>query len=257
MSLIRLHKWMAQQGIAARRKCEEFIRQGFVKVNGRVVTEMGVKIDPALDTVEIDSSLKKRLLKEKQRPVYLALHKPRGYVSSVTGQEKPKVIDLLKNFRVHGETVRLFPVGRLDKDTSGLLLLTNDGRFAYEMTHPKFEKEKEYEMILPHSISDETLRKLSAGVTIFKKATAVHRKGYQRKTQPAKIARTSPRSFRIILKEGMNRQIRRMCRKVGFPHIQLKRIRIAKFSLKNIPEGKWKVLTQDEVLQYFGYLIPA
>lgn len=238
MALVRLHKWMAEQGIASRRKCEEFIRQGLVKVNGGVVTVMGTKIDPEKDTIELDAALRKELKNEKL--VYIMLNKPKGYVTSVTGLEEPKLIELLKDLRVDGKTVRVFPVGRLDKETSGLLLLTNDGRFAYEMTHPKFEKEKEYEVTTPTPISDEALKKLSAGVTIFKKPTAKGRFGYQRKTKPAKITRVSSRCFRIVLTEGMNRQIRRMCRKVGFPYIEIKRIRIGNLYLGNLQEGRWK-----------------
>lgn len=240
MALVRLHKWMAAQGLAARRKCEDYIRQGFVKVNGKVVTEMGVKIDSEKDRVEIDPALQQSL--QNQSLVYIMLHKPKGYVTAVTGPEKPKVMELLKDVRVGGKPVRVFPVGRLDKETSGLLLFTSDGRFAYEMTHPKFEKEKEYEVTLPSSISDTALRKLAEGVTIFKKATASHRKGYQKKTQPTSVRRLSSRSFRIVLREGMNRQIRRMCREVGFPNIELKRIRIGNFYLGNLQEGKWRFL---------------
>lgn len=240
MALVRLHKWMAEQGIASRRKCEEFIRQRLIKVNGSVVTVMGMKIDPAKDTIELDATLQKKLKNKKL--AYIMLNKPKGYVTTITGPEEPKVIDLLKNLRVDGKPIRVFPVGRLDKETSGLLILTNDGRFAYEMTHPKFEKEKEYEVTTPTPISDEALKKLSAGVTIFKKPTAKGRLGYQRKTKPAKITRVSSRCFRIVLTEGMNRQIRRMCRKVGFPYIEIKRIRIGNLYLEDLKVGKWRLL---------------
>lgn len=214
---------------------------------------MGVKIDPAIDQIELDPSLQNLITKQKKNFVYLALNKPKGYVVSVTGPEKPKVMELLKNVEVNGLPVRIFPAGRLDKETSGLLLFTNDGRFAYEMTHPKFEKEKEYEVSLTSPISNGALEVLAKGVTIFKKATAKHRKGYAKKTSPSKVTRISAKSFRIVLREGINRQIRRMCRKIGFLKIEIKRIRVGKLALEDMREGKYRLLTKEEVLKYFGY----
>jgi pseudouridine synthase len=224
---IRLHKYLADNGVASRRKCEEFIRQGLVKVNGKVVTEMGLKIDPQKDRIETD----KKLQLKKRELVYYCLHKPVGYVCTVTGKEKPKITELFKNI-----PERVFPVGRLDKLTSGLLLLTNDGRFAYEMTHPKFEKEKEYIVKIRETITYPVLQEL-------KKSISIH----GRKTQPAHVTLQSPHLVRIILREGRNRHIRRLCRRAEIHIEKLKRIRIGALELGNLPPRAYRKLNRNEV----------
>lgn len=230
--MIRLQKHLADQGIASRRKCEEFIAKGMVKVNGEVIKEMGVKIDPGTDKVEIDG---KRLQKEQAKFVYYALHKPVGFVSSCvrTATEKDLVIDLVPAMP------RVFPIGRLDKDSEGLIILSNDGQLTLDLTHPSREHEKEYLVEVNPAITDAALDKLRAGVKILD--------GEQ--TQPCEITRRDKRSFNIILKEGKNRQIRRMVRKVGCSVMKLKRIRIGGFFLNDfeIPPGKYKSLSTDEV----------
>lgn len=225
--LIRLHKYLADNGVASRRKCEEFIKQGLVKVNGKIVTEMGIKIDTEKDKVETTAELKIR----KQEFVYYAFHKPAGYVCTVTGQEKPSVMELLKDI-----PERVFPIGRLDKLTSGLLLLTNDGRFAYEMTHPKFEKEKEYVVKVRNTVMPFELKKLEKGIFIHGK-----------KTLPAKIIYQGPHIFRVILREGRNRQIRRMCEKAELHIEKLKRIRIGNLLLGDLQPKEYRKLTQGEL----------
>lgn len=225
--LIRLHKYLADHGIASRRKCEEYIRAGLIKVNGKIVKEMGIKIDPSCDRIETAPQLKLH----QQQLVYYALHKPAGYVCTVTGHEKPKITELLAGIRE-----RIFPVGRLDKMTSGLLLLTNDGRFAYEMTHPKFEKEKEYAVTIRQYLTPQALEKL-------KKSISIHGK----KTQPATITVLTPHSFRVILKEGRNRQIRRLCFRSRLKIELLKRIRIGRLSLGNLPEKTYRKLSSHDL----------
>lgn len=225
--LIRLHKYLADHGVASRRKCEEYIQQGLVKVNGKVITEMGTKIDPEKDRIETDPKLKL----QKQQWVYYLFHKPVGYVCTVTGSEGPKIMELLKNI-----PERVFPVGRLDKLTSGLLLLTNDGRFAYEMTHPKFEKEKEYVLKIRETATYPLLQEL-------KKSISIH----GRKTQPANVAVQSPHLIRIVLSEGRNRQIRRLCQRAGIHIEKLKRIRINSLMLGELPSGAYRKLTAQEM----------
>lgn len=219
---MRLHKYLADRGVASRRKCEEYIRQGLVKVNGKIVKEMGIKIDPERDRIETSPEIRLK----KQKLVYYAFHKPVGYVCSVTGPERPKIMELLKDI-----PERIFPVGRLDKLTSGLLFLTNDGRFAYEMTHPKFEKEKEYVVKVREKISPTHFQKLKERFYI-----------HGRKTEEAKLFLQGPHLLRVILREGRNRQIRRMCQRAGLHIEKLKRIRIGKLLLGDLPAGAYQKL---------------
>lgn len=224
--LVRLHKYLADNGVASRRKCEEHITQGLIKVNGVVVKELGTKVDTEKDKVEVAPHLKMR----QQNFAYYAFHKPVGYVTTISGQETPKITELLQDI-----PERIFPVGRLDKLTSGLLLLTNDGRFAYEMTHPKFEHEKEYIVKVREKVTPELLRKLNERFFI---------RG--RKIQQPKIILQGPHLFRVILHEGRNRQIRRMCERATLHIEKLKRIRIQKLLLGNLEVGTYRKLTQEE-----------
>lgn len=225
--LLRLQKYLADRGVASRRKCEEYIASGLIKVNGKVVKEMGIKVDPANDKIDVDPTLQMR----EQNFVYFALHKPVGYVCSVTGPEEPKIMELLTNI-----PERVFPVGRLDKLTAGLLIVTNDGRFAYEMTHPKFEKEKEYVVKLREKVDPAAL--LALRQTFF-----IHGK----RTQAATVTQQSPHLLHIILREGRNRQIRRMCEKANLHIEKLKRIRIGKFMLGDLEPKQYKKLTPKEL----------
>lgn len=220
--LIRLHKYLADHGVGSRRKCEEYIRQGLITVNGKVVKKMGIKIDPRTDHIRTATELAVR----KAKLVYYAFHKPAGYVCTVTGKEKPSIMEFFKDI-----PERVFPVGRLDKLTSGLLLLTNDGRFAYEMTHPKFEKEKEYVVKVREKLTPILLAELKESIFIE-----------GRKTQPAKIIQQGPHIFRAILKEGRNRQIRRLCEKIGLHIEKLKRIRIGNLLLGSLPAKAYRKL---------------
>jgi 23S rRNA pseudouridine2605 synthase len=228
MEPLRLQKYLADRGVASRRKCEEYIAAGLIKVNGKVVTEMGTKVDPSKDTVEVDPSIAET---QEQELTYIMLYKPVGYICSVTGPEEPKIMELVKDVEQ-----RIFPVGRLDKDSSGLLLMTNDGRFAYKLTHPKFEKEKEYEVAVSDDIPEGALDKLRDGLSIM-----------GQKTRPADIKRIAPNKFRITIREGKNRQIRRMVQKVGLHVMALKRIRIGGVWLRKLKPGEWKPLKPEDV----------
>lgn len=225
MGLIRLNKYLAEQGVASRRKCDEFIAAGMVKINGEVVREMGVKVDPERDKVEVDGE---ELAAFEEELVYIKLNKPKGYECSTNGDQT--VYDLVDCGK------RVFTVGRLDKESEGLILLTNDGQLTYKLTHPSFEKEKEYEVTVDKFMPDVVLEKLGSGVTIM-----------GRKTSEAGLERVSGRKFRIILTEGMNRQIRRMCRKVGFRVHRLVRVRIGEILLGELEQGKWEYLSEKEM----------
>ena len=225
MDPIRLQKFLSQAGVCSRRKGESFIRQGRVRVNGQVVTTLGTKVDPSKDTVHVDG--KHATIQEER--LYIAMNKPKGYVTSCDHPGKPLVMDLIEIRQ------RVYPVGRLDKDSTGLLLLTNDGRLHHRLSHPSFDHEKEYEVTLERPITDAHLHRLAHGVTI-----------QGAKTRPANVARLSGRRFKITLREGRNRQIRRMAGAVGYAVVRLKRVRIANIRLKDLPSGAWRFLTPAE-----------
>ena len=230
MPLVRLNKYLADLGIASRREADVLIEKGNVKVNGKVAV-LGTKIDPDTDKVEVSDSV----IKDRQKLVYIVLNKPKGYVCSVkpTRQDPKTVLDLIDI------PERIYPVGRLDKETTGLLLLTNDGTFVNKIIHPSSESEKEYEVTFFQQIPMGAVKKLEAGVKL--EGT---------KTLPTKVRKIGPAKIRIILKEGKNRQVRRICQKVGYPVKTLKRIRIKNLELGDLPLGKWRYLTKEEVNKF-------
>ncbi len=244
--LERLQKILSARGIASRRKAEEYITQGLVKVNGKTAS-LGEKADPLRDTIEVDG----KVLSERQEMLYFAMHKPVGVeTSNVTKKDQmPKAKCQTKvqapSTKFQEKTVRdllpedlkgkIFPVGRLDKDSSGLLLFTNDGVLAYRLTHPKFDHEKEYEVTVDRSIPAMSLKHIERGIIL---------KGKQ--TKPAKIMRISPTTFRLVLTEGRNRQIRRMCQDLGYTVKELKRVRIMTLEDATLGSGKVRSLTAQE-----------
>jgi 23S rRNA pseudouridine2605 synthase/23S rRNA pseudouridine2604 synthase len=225
MSLMRLQKYLSTAGVCSRRHGEEYIQDGRVKVNGIVITQLGTKVDPETDRVEVDG----KPIELKQDPVYIALNKPVGYVTSCDHPDEKIVMDLIE---IPG---RIYPVGRLDKDSTGLLLLTNDGALHHRLSHPSFDHEKEYDVTVSKAIPDGALRRIAEGMPLMGS-----------KTRPAEIKRISSKRFRITLKEGKNRQIRRMVRKVENQVTRLKRIRISNIKLGRLTEGKWRYLTVRE-----------
>jgi 23S rRNA pseudouridine2605 synthase/23S rRNA pseudouridine2604 synthase len=229
---IRLNKYLANKQIASRREADKLITQGAVKVNGQTHRILGSKINPDLDQVTVDQHI---LDTKKQEIIVIALNKPTDYVTSTkkTTIEKQIVFDLLpKDFP------RLFPVGRLDKQSTGLLLLTNDGDLTFRLTHPRFAHRKEYLVTLNKPIGNTALEKLRSGLTLF-----------QTKTLPPKIIKLSPIKYRIILKEGKNRQIRRLFRKVGSGVQELQRVAIENLRLEDlrIKKGQWRKLSKEEI----------
>jgi 23S rRNA pseudouridine2605 synthase/23S rRNA pseudouridine2604 synthase len=222
---MRLQKFLSAAGICSRRKGEAFIQAGRVAVNDRVVFELGTQIDPETDQVRFDG----KLIPYEQPLVYIAMNKPLGYVTSCHHPGEKIVLDLINLDQ------RVYPVGRLDKDSTGLLLLTNDGRLHHTLSHPSFDHEKEYDVTVAKTITDGALQKMATGLPMM-----------ESKTRPAEVSRISSRRFRIILKEGKNRQIRRMVRKVGNQVTMLKRIRVAAIKLGRLPAGKWRFLSEKE-----------
>lgn len=227
----RLQKILAQAGIASRRKSEELIVAGRVKVNGKVVRELGVKVDPAKDAIEVNG---KPI--EKERNVYVLLNKPVGYITTMEDQfDRPKVIDIVKDI-----PERLHSIGRLDYDTEGLLILTNDGELTHALTHPRHNVDKVYEVTVKGPISTEALLALQKGVRLDDGITA-----------PAKTELISRKSNISILKvaihEGRNRQVRRMMDAVGFPVLKLKRTQIGTLTLGELKPGEYRHLSKKEV----------
>lgn len=229
-NLIRLQKYMAECGVASRRKSEELIESGKVRVNGHPA-RLGDKIDPKRDLVTVRG---KKISKE-EKLCYILLNKPRGYVTTVSDELGRKtVMDLVD------VDVRVYPVGRLDKDSEGLLILTNDGAFANALTHPKHNFAKVYRVTVRPAVSDETLEKMRNGVEID-----------GRKTAPCDISVITEEDGRVvlefILREGRNRQIRKMCEAVGLEVARLKRISIGPVKLGMLKPGKTRMLTENEV----------
>jgi pseudouridine synthase len=227
----RLQKILSARGIASRRKAEEYILAGLVTVNGQKA-ELGQKADPETDTIEVDG----KVMQERADMLYYLLYKPVGVESTnVPGTpQAPTVRDMLPP-QLQG---KIYPVGRLDKDSEGLLLLTNDGPLSFRLTHPKFEHEKEYDVTLKDEITDSSIEKLRKGVFLDGS-----------KTKPAIIDRLGKNAIRIRLTEGRNRQIRRMCSKVGSEVVRLVRTRITIITDPLIRVGKLRSLTLAEKTQ--------
>ncbi len=235
----RLQKYLAECGVASRRKCEEYILQGKVKVNGKIITELGLKINDNIDKIEFEG---KPVKKESNQKTYILLNKPIGYVTTTKEQfGREKVLDLIKINK------RIVPVGRLDMYTSGALILTDDGDFVYKVTHPKHEIEKTYIATVHGEVLDEEIEKLRVGVKIEDYTTSkakVKRIQYNPEKKQTRLV--------ITIHEGKNRQVRKMCEAIGKKVIALHRSKIGNIEVKDIPLGKWRYLTQNEVKDILG-----
>lgn len=221
---MRLNKYIAYLNIASRREADKLIKDGKVKVNGEIIINPAIQVDEK-DEIICD------IENYKSEKIYIKLNKPIGYVVSNNKKEGKPIYKLLDE-----KLKKLYPVGRLDKDSKGLILFTNDGVFSRKIIGEESECEKEYYVKLEGNISDGALKKLEFGISLDGK-----------KLKPAIVKRVSKNSFNIILKEGRNRQIRRMCEKVGFEVILLKRLRISNIYLNDLQEGKFEYLTKDEI----------
>lgn len=230
---IRLQKYMAEAGIASRRKAEELILEGKVKVNGKTINELGIKIVPNKDIVEYNG---KKVILEKEY-VYILLNKPIGYVTTVKDQfNRDSILDLVKTNK------RIVPVGRLDMYTSGAIILTNDGDFVYKVTHPKHEIEKTYTVTIKGIVKDNEVEDLRKGVKI---------EDYITKPAKVKILKTDEEKnisrLEITIHEGKNRQVRKMCEAIDHKVLALHRSKIAGIGVKDLELGKWRYLTKNEV----------
>lgn len=230
-NLVRLQKFMADNGIASRRKCEEMIEQGLVKVNG-VTAHIGDKVNPKKDKV----SVKGRKLAVQDNMKYIVLHKPRGYITTMQDEQGRKCVAEL----VQDVGVRIYPVGRLDRESEGMLLMTNDGAFSNAMTHPTRHVPKTYRVTIRPTISDEQIAAFQDGIEIDGRMTA-----------PANIRVIDKSEGRVvvevILYEGRNRQIRRMFEELGIEVARLKRTAVGSIKLGMLPQGKWRELDEEEV----------
>ena len=235
MEEIRLQKYLAEAGIASRRKCEEFILQGKVKVNGKIVTELGTKINIEKDVIEFEN---RKIKNNSEKKIYILLNKPIGYVTTAKDQfNRDTVLDLVKIKE------RVVPVGRLDMYTSGALMLTNDGEFVNKITHPSHEINKTYNVTVKGIVTREDIKKLEEGVIIDE--------NYKTKPSIAKILKIDEEKkisrMQITIHEGRNRQVRKMCEAIEKKVLALHRTKIGEITVKNIPLGKWRYLTQKEI----------
>ena len=227
---IRLQKYLAEAGVASRRKAEELILDGRIAVNGNIVSELGTKVSDD-DIITFDG---KRVFKEEKN-VYVIFHKPEGCVTTVKDQFKRKtVLDYFKNI-----DERIYPVGRLDYDTSGLLIMTNDGELTYTLTHPKHNVPKVYIAQVDKVPSKSDIQKFQSGLVID---------GY--KTAPAKLVivkKGETTSLKITIHEGRNRQVRKMCNAIGCKVLRLKRIAVGEIKLGELKKGEYRNLEKSEI----------
>jgi 23S rRNA pseudouridine2605 synthase len=224
----RLQKILSQAGIASRRASEKLMLEGRVSVNGATVTELGTKADPAHDDIRVDG----RRVKAPERHRYLLLNKPRGYMTTRSDpQKRATVLDLLKGVREY-----IYPVGRLDYDSEGLLILTNDGDLAARLTHPRHGIARVYEARVLGEPDRHDVERLSKGVTIE-----------GRRTEPAEVVSIGPGHLRITVREGRNRQVRKMCDAIGHPVTELRRIAVGPIRDPKLKPGAWRDLTPQEV----------
>lgn len=232
MEEIRLQKYLAEAGIASRRKCEEYIMQGRVKVNNEIAI-LGMKVNPEVDIVLLDN----KKIDNKEELVYILLNKPIGYVTTAKDQfSRDSVLDLVKVKQ------RVVPVGRLDMYTSGALLLSNDGDFVYKITHPKHEIDKTYTVTLKGIVKKEEVEQLEKGVQI---------EDYITRPAKVKILKTDIEKnisrLEITIHEGKNRQIRKMCEAIGKKVQALHRTKIGNINVKELKLGTWRYLTKEEI----------
>jgi 23S rRNA pseudouridine2605 synthase len=228
---VRLQKFLAESGVASRRAAEQHMREGRVTVNGAPATEPGTKVDPAHDVVLVDGQRVR-----PARKLYVALHKPRGYVCTRKDPEDRRVVgDLLPR-----EWTSVYPVGRLDRDSEGLLFLTNDGEFCLHLTHPRYGVRKHYLATVEGKLAPEVLSRFTAGV--------VH-EGERLRAESARLlsASNSASVAALVLAEGRNREVRRLFESQGYEVTRLQRVQVGPIKLGELPVGRWRTLTPAEV----------
>ena len=238
MEEIRLQKYLASAGVASRRKCEELILDGKIEVNGKIITELGTKIDPKKDEVKYNG----KIVKSEEEKVYILLNKPIGYVTTAKEQfGRDMVLDLVKVNK------RIVPVGRLDMYTSGALILTNDGEFVNKLTHPSHEIDKTYNVTVKGIVTKEEIENLKKGVLIDD--------DYITKPAKVKILKIDEEKkisrIQITIHEGKNRQVRKMCEAIGKKVLALHRCKIGNIDVKSLKLGEWRYLSKKEVEKFF------
>lgn len=231
---MRINKYIALCGVASRRKAEELILAGRVTVNDEVMTELSYQVDEENDIVKVDD----KLIKEENKLVYILLNKPEGYITTVKDQfNRPSVLDLVSDIKE-----RVYPIGRLDYETSGLLLLTNDGDLTYKLTHPKHEIDKTYVARVKGKLTKEEIERFKTGLEIEDYTTA-----------PAKLKvikydeQRDSSLLEIKIHEGKNRQVRKMCKAINHPVLRLRRSSMGKIKIGDCEIGKYRYLTEDEI----------
>ena len=231
---MRINKYIALCGVASRRKAEELILSVRVTVNDEVMTELSYKVDEENDIVKVDD----KLIKEENKLVYILLNKPEGYITTVKDQfDRPSVLDLVSDIKE-----RVYPIGRLDYETSGLLLLTNDGDLTYKLTHPKHEVDKTYVARVKGKLTKEEIERFKTGLKIEDYTTA-----------PAKLKvikydeQRDSSLLEIKIHEGKNRQVRKMCKAINHPVLRLRRSAMGKIKIGDCEIGKYRYLTEDEI----------
>ena len=231
---MRINKYIALCGVASRRKAEELILAGKVKVNDNIVTELSYQVDEENDVVKVDD----KIIKEENKLVYILLNKPEGYITTVKDQfDRESVLDLVTDIKE-----RVYPIGRLDYETSGLLLLTNDGDLTYKLTHPKHEVDKTYVARVKGKLTPDEIKMFKSGLKIEDYVTA-----------PAKLKvirydeKTNVSLLEIKIHEGKNRQVRKMCKAINHPVLRLRRSSMGKIKIGDCEIGKYRYLTEDEI----------
>ena len=231
---MRINKYIALCGVASRRKAEELILAGKVKVNDNIVKELSYQVDEENDVVKVDD----KIIKEENKLVYILLNKPEGYITTVKDQfDRESVLDLVTDIKE-----RVYPIGRLDYETSGLLLLTNDGDLTYKLTHPKHEVDKTYVARVKGKLTPDEIKMFKSGLKIEDYVTA-----------PAKLKvirydeKTNVSLLEIKIHEGKNRQVRKMCKAINHPVLRLRRSAMGKIKIGDCEIGKYRYLTEDEV----------
>ena len=238
----RLQKYMASCGVASRRKCEEIILEGRVKVNGISINELGIKVESGIDKVELDNVE----IKPEEAKVYIMLNKPEGYITSVKDEKGRKtILDIVK------VEERIFPIGRLDYDSSGLLILTNDGEIYNKIIHPRVEIEKKYIAVCRGIFSQNDINRFENGIDIggYITANAKIKVLSEERSETGKMNSV----VEIIIHEGKNRQIRKMCASLNHEVLELKRVSVGELKLEYLQKGKWRALTNEE-LEYIKSL---
>ena len=231
---MRINKYIALCGVASRRKAEELILAGKVKVNDNIVKELSYQVDEENDVVKVDD----KIIKEENKLVYILLNKPEGYITTVKDQfDRPSVLDLVSDIKE-----RVYPIGRLDYETSGLLLLTNDGDLTYKLTHPKHEIDKTYIAMVKGELTEEEIKNFKSGLEIEDYITAPAK---LRVLYYDKVKNIS--KLEIKIHEGKNRQVRKMCKAINHPVLRLKRVAMGKITLNECKIGEYRYLTKEEV----------